>query len=115
MPDKTILDVPRPRPDRPAKFNLTHVICARDSCDNFEIVVQKMADKHISENSLQANSSILGEKIVSLASKQLDALCEETKKAKVARILDRKRKKWREKHKLETPPAQGKESLKQCP
>lgn len=67
-----------------------------------------MADKNTSESSQQACSSVLSREIVSLASKRLDALCEESRREKVAKLLDRRRKKWRKRHKLEPPAPQGK-------
>ncbi len=59
-----------------------------------------MADKHTVKNVEFVDSSILSSEIISLASKRLEALCEESRREQVAKLLLNRRRKWRKKHKL---------------
>lgn len=67
-----------------------------------------MADKHTLERTPPVDASVLSGEIISLASKRLDALCEQSRRDQVAKILKRLRKKWRKRHKLLSLDAQGK-------
>ena len=48
-----------------------------------------MADKHTPRLFVEA---------LSLSTKKLDALCEQSRREKVAKVLSKRRKKWRERH-----------------
>ncbi len=52
---------------------------------NFE----KMADKQCPRMLVE---------VVSLATKKLDALCEQSRREKVAKVLTKRRSKWKERH-----------------
>lgn len=69
---------------------------------------KKMADKHTSQGSC---SSALSSSVVSLASKRLDALREQSRREKAAKVLSRRRRKWRKRNKLgslQAVPPEGK-------
>ena len=64
-----------------------------------------MADK---QTAPLLDSAVLSEEILSLASKRLDALCEKSRREQVSKILNRKRQKWRKRHKLDAQIPHGK-------
>lgn len=58
---------------------------------------QKMADR---QKGAHLASSVLLKEVVLLASKRLDALCERSRREQIAKLLHKRRRKWRKKHKL---------------
>lgn len=62
------------------------------------IKFEKMADKQTPRTFVEA---------LSLSTKKFDALCEQSRREKVAKVLARRRKKWKERHNT----IQGKQSL----
>ena len=66
-----------------------------------------MADKH---EVRMLDRSVLLSETISLASKRLDALFDESRREKLAKLLVQRRLKWRKRHKLVSQP--GKSMIK---